>query len=439
MEHAPPEDGRDTAGSARRDPALPAGAAAGPGPARELDVVDTAYGGDGVARDGGKVVFVPGTLAGERVRARLVSDRKAFARAELLSVLTPSPDRVPPACPLALRPADDPGAPAPACPGCAYQHAAYAREVELKQRQFGDLLARLGGCDPGLADAPVPAPAPLGYRNKLVLRVQDGPDGRRLGYTAADRRTVIDLAACPLAHPALNALLARLRGTEGWLAGLPPNARVTLRFTGRDGAVHWVGAPSHRAPWLAEATPAGTLLVPRGAFFQVNPAAANLLVEAVTALLTRAAPDAVLDAYGGVGLFAFAALRAGIGRAVGIESDASAVAAARRNAGHLHLAGRVRFERGDAAAHLARASAALRPGRLAVVADPPRAGLSPAAVEALAAARPEELLYVSCAPDTLARDLKRLAAAGFAPRHARLFDLFPRTARFEALVRLQPA
>ncbi len=389
-----------------------------------LTITDVAYRGMGVARlEDGRVVFVPHTLAGERVKARLTRLRTNYAAAILLEVLEPAAARLPPACPLA-----------DACPGCCYQHAAYAEEVRCKQRQFARFIARVGAPE-GALEAPVAAPHPLAYRNKLVLHAQREGAHLRLGYVAGDNTTVLDVARCPLALDPLNARLAALRADTAYLAALDPQAPVTLRYTAADGALAWSGRPPPAAPWLTEQSVLGPLAVPRAGFFQVNPPVADALVSAVRERLRELRPARVLDLYGGVGVFALAAAQAGVPAVHGIEADAEAVRAATHNAAALGLTG-VTLAAGQAGALARRALRSLAGGG-AVIVDPPRRGLEPAVTAALATARPAHILYVACAPDMLARDVDRLRAAGYAVRSARLFDMFPRTPYFESLTWLE--
>ena len=374
-----------------------------------LAIEDVAYGGDGVARDPAcGVVFVPGAFVGEVVEAECVSRRKRFARARLTRVLEPSPDRIAPETAVV--------------PGMAYAALRYEAEVALKQRQLRALLARIGRlADPPLRD-PVPSPLRDHYRNKLTLHW----DGRALGYVGEDNRTILDTPHCPLSHPAINEALAALRHDPA-LRRLRPGARVVLRHTARDGVRLGLGAPP---PGLLTETLAGlSLTVAADAFFQVNLPCAELLL----ADFREAAQGArtVFDLYCGCGLFGFVAAQAGATRILGLETTPSAVRSATRNARALGLRADYRCAPAEALPE------ALPPADLWVV-DPPRAGLSETVRARLLRDGPPRLAYVSCAPDTLARDLAALAPA-YAVRSLRLFDFFPRTPHFETLALLSRA
>jgi 23S rRNA (uracil1939-C5)-methyltransferase len=389
---------------------------------RELDIADVAYGGRGVGRDAGMAVFVPGALPGERVRVRLTARHTRFAEAELCDVLTPAPARRPPGCPLC----DPARPPAQRCPGCRYQHVAYAEEVRIKERQLGALLARIGGFAAPPLEPAFAAPEPLGYRNKLVLHAGPGPV---LGYVAEDNRSLVDVPDCPLAVSAIRVELARRRAEPDTLRRLPAGTAVTFRYTAHDG-VSVRPLDRARPDMLTESTVLGALWAPARSFFQVHRAVADALALCVRDALDPARDTTAVDLYGGVGLFAFAATQAGCARVYTADRDPAAVDAARRNAAALGLpvTGLVM----DARAGLRHAVRDADPAHTAVIADPPRRGLEPDVLDTLLRLRPRRILMLSCAPDTLARDLKRLAR-GYTLESVRAFDMFPRTAAFECL------
>lgn len=393
-----------------------------------VTIHEVAYPGRAVARHDGQIVFLTGAWPGERVRARITRRHARHLEAELVEVLEPSPDRRSAACPLAER-----------CPGCRYQTLDYAAEVACKAAQLGSLLARIGG----LRDLPAietrAAPAALGYRNKLVLHADAGDPPAALGYVAEDNASVFDVPACPLAHPALNTLLAARRADPDFRRALRPHARATFRHTAADGALAWIGPADPAAPPLTEATPMGPVRVPRGGFFQVNPTVAGRLLETVGAWARAIeAVELIVDAYAGAGVMGFAAARARSAAVRAIESEAAGLRAACANAAALGIADyTARAATTEAALGGALADAPL--ARTLLIVDPPRTGLAPAVTRAIARRPPAWLLYVSCAPDTLARDLRALAAGGYRPERLALHDMFPRTPYFETAVWLARA
>lgn len=394
-----------------------------------------AYGGDGLARVDGRVVFIPGTITGETLCARVTALKKNYARAEPLEILSPSPFRIDPCCRV-----PDPDRDA-LCriPGCVYDHLAYGFERETKQRQLESFLRRL----PQNTDVPFlppfASPAPLHYRNKIVLHTDRRSGRMRLGYRMEPSHRVLDIHACPLACEAINVELARLRASDTFNR-LPPDGDVTLRYTPHDGAVGWMNdeASITACPdFLTETSIAGPLRVPRDGFFQVNPAVGDTLVRTVAEWFVQC-PDAagILDLYCGVGVFGFACMQAGGTRLTGIESGHAAVAAARLNAAALGIPAEFQCR---ALGHDARPLQGLLsdPGHTTAIIDPPRDGLPRDTALALAASGLRRILYVSCDPATLARDLALLLRCGYRLTQARLFDMFPRTAHFESLVDLR--
>jgi tRNA/tmRNA/rRNA uracil-C5-methylase (TrmA/RlmC/RlmD family) len=210
---------------------------------------------------------------------------------------------------------------------------------------------------------------------------------------------------------------------------------VTLRWTETDGALAWHEADRGQG-MLTETTALGPVDVPRRAFFQVNPSVSGPMLEYVTGLIKGQTPTYLLDLYCGVGLFALAAGKAGVRHVLGVEWQRAAVRAARRNARRLALPG-VQFvaERlhnciDEALKHVTR-------GDTMVVVDPPRKGVDKQSLSALARHRPRAIVYVSCAPDTLARDIATLRAGGYRVAGTQLFDMFPRTSHFESVTVLQ--
>ena len=369
----------------------------------ELSIVDVAYGkGAGVARTPEGVVFVPGAFTGERVEAEITQRKKHFATAKLTRILEPSTDRIAPETEVV--------------PGMVYAELAYPAEVALKDLQLRTLLQRLGGLhDLAFLREPVGSPITHHYRNKLTLHW----DGRRLGYIGEDNKTVIDTPQCPLSDPAINTTLTQLRADRPLLKSLRPGTRLTFRAS-PDGQVLMGTPPRGR---IHEAIGDLHLDVAADAFFQVNRAATALLLDAFKAQVDGA--RRVFDLYCGCGLFGLAAAQAGAREIFGLEVTPSAIESAKANAKHLGIAADYRCAPSE------KLPANLPAADLWVV-DPPRDGLSEVVRQHLLTHRPARVAYISCGPDTLARDLKALAPA-YAIESMQLFDFFPRTAHFETL------
>jgi tRNA/tmRNA/rRNA uracil-C5-methylase (TrmA/RlmC/RlmD family) len=408
----------------------------------EVTCHGVAHGGEAVARlADGRAVFIPFAVPGERVRIRVVGDRRRFARAELVEVLEPSPDRIDPACPHF-----GPGR----CGGCAWQHLRPEAQAELKARLVREQLAHLGG----LADVPVrPAlrpPAPGGpegfaYRERATLTA--GGDGR-LGFLRASSHEVHPVDRCPLLAGDLQELPGQLgrhprgakvrlrRGAGGErLVVLEASAAARTRFVAPAG-VAWATlrgngkvVEGEGAPFVTERVAGVELHVSAASFFQVHRAGAEALVDLVGRALRPAPGEALLDLYAGVGLFA-ATVGAGAGRVVAVESWKPAVRDARRNLREHPDATVLQDDVANALPRLEAADVA--------VLDPPRAGAGARVLQRLAALGPRAVALVSCDPAALARDVRILTDLGYPAAWVQPVDLFPQTAHVEAVTALYP-
>ncbi|HWQ13778.1 MAG TPA: 23S rRNA (uracil(1939)-C(5))-methyltransferase RlmD [Roseiflexaceae bacterium] len=448
----------------------------------ELTLDGIAQGGDAVGRWEGRVVFAAGGIPGERVRVRLREARAAFARGEVTEVLEASPHRVPPRVPGADH--------------MPWQHIAYEAQLRFRRTILAEQLAKIGGLAGAPVEETVPASPPWAYRSGARLHCDGTQVGYHAADTRAIReidsdpllRPVLDAAIPPLrqalwetggAHGPLEVALrasetygyvvaaltgpgarftraaARLAGR--WRSLYPPLAGVTVgedhggpRTEGRRsvGGGGWtasefdehdpptVGRSSVHGPQssvilgqatLVEELDAVSFELRPDTFFQVNLAAAEALLRLVRAGLALRGGERLLDVYCGAGTFALPLARA-VAEVVGVEEHSGAVADGRASAETSGI-GNVRFVVGRAEEALARLDGPFD----AVVLDPPRRGCHPRALEALLALAPARLVYVSCHPATLARDLKVLVEGGYRLLRSTPVDLFPQTAHVESV------
>ncbi len=394
------------------------------------------HGGEGVVRIEGKAVFVPGTIPGERVRVRVVDDRKNWARAELVEVLEPSPDRVEPPCPYV-----------PECGGCDLQHVGPDAQRRLKHRVVVEQLERLGG----LVDPPVEpcrAVGPdTGYRTHAQMHAAD--DGR-LGFHRAGSHDVVPVDHCLILTPATQ----RVRDVVG---DDTHAAEVQLRAHASGGTATAVLHPAPDAPLdmppeadgldVVLAQPDGSTVAFRGdgvlteqvadhtfrfdaaSFFQVNTGGAQAIVEEVLAAAGDLTGAIAWDLFAGVGLLSLP-LAAGGAQVVAVEGHADSVSWLAANAEEAGLDDRVRAVREDVAGFVLDDHDE-QPDL--VVLDPPRVGAGPDVVARLAELRPDTIVYVACDPAALARDAKALAQHGYTLRRAVPLDLFPMTHHVEVV------
>lgn len=388
----------------------------------EVEIADIAYRGRGVARVDGAVVFVRGVAPGEKVLARITSAKKNFYEAEAESILVASPARIPDCT---LLPDGNP------TPGCVYGHLDYAAEVAVKNGQLQNFFRKFQ-LPPELFEAPFASPHSLRYRNKSVFHIARSGNSVKIGYVGDDNRTVADIEECVLSHPEINASLREAR--RRLLKSPGRHESLTIRFTEKDGAVWWTDRAGKNAAWLTEKTSFGEVSVPPDGFFQVNPEVAAELVRCVSVWIREAGVESksVLDCYCGVGVFGFALASCGASHVLGVESGRNAIEAAKKNAERLGFAN-CRFVCATAAEA---AKKKLLGGFDFAVVDPPRGGMERETVDALISASPVNIVYVSCDPATLTRDLAFFLSAGYDIRKVRMFDMFPRTMHFESAVLL---
>jgi 23S rRNA (uracil1939-C5)-methyltransferase len=441
-----------------------------------IDIDDLAFGGEGVGRIDGYVVFVPGALPGDRVRVRLLQARARFGRGVIEAIESPSPQRVEAPCPYFGR-----------CGGCRLQHLAYEAQLALKQKQVADCLARLGGGLSGFQLRPiVAAPEIYGYRNKMEFTVAPRAGAPVVGLHEALRYdSVLDVERCLLQSDRMNALLdeARRSFAEGGLpaydqdsgegllrflmlregkrtgeamvnvvtsapavseltpmaerlrARVPETTSVVVNVNPKKASVA-VGVEEHLLAGrdhIRESLGGLTFQVSPGSFFQTNTVQAERLFELVLESAELSGGETVIDLYSGTG--AISLLLARRCRWVyGIEVAPAAVADAGRNAelnkidNCTFLSGEVRFVLPTLIARGVQAEV--------VVADPPRAGFHPKALGALRALRPARIVYVSCNPATLARDVGELTQGGYRLEWVQPVDMFPHTPHIEAVARL---
>ena len=397
-----------------------------------LKIEKTVYGGDGLGRLGdGRVAFVPGAYAGETVKAEIVEQKKRFVKTRLVGVEEAIPER------LAEK--------GPTVPGMVYADVAYDAEIRFKQDQLENFLWKVA--QTVLPLEVVPAVAPLAYRNKVVYHTERQHGRWVLGYREEPDHRVVDVTQDPLACPAINAALPSIRSavftllTQGARAvrqSAKAADNVTIRHTARDGVKWWLGEPPANLE-LCEQTAGLKFAVPADGFYQVNPQMADRLVKAVRDeyLSGIGVAPHVLDLYCGVGVFGLCCAQAAKAsvpdpiRLVGIESGRAAIACAKKNAAALGIPANFFCERVGGSLTRIKAGA-----RHTVIVDPPRGGLEPNVAPWLARLPAPRILYVSCDPATLTRDLATLTRTYDIAR-VKLFDLFPRTARFETLVVLE--
>jgi 23S rRNA (uracil1939-C5)-methyltransferase/tRNA (uracil-5-)-methyltransferase len=384
----------------------------------EVPITDLSNLGQGVGRVGDWVVFVPYALPGERVRARIWRNKKGYSEGDLVGILEASPERVEPRCPLFG-----------SCGGCQYQHYGYPAQLEWKRRQIGQLLAKMAGLEHPVNPCLGNPDWTYHYRSKITPHFRRPPEGEEtpIGFQKSYSRAIVDVPSCPIASAAINAALPvereRLRSEKGRfrkggtlllrdsLEGVETDMRATVRERVGDYTFRFVA----------------------GEFFQNNP---QMLPAMVDYAIDRAAGEGqafLVDAYCGVGVFGICGHRR-FQEVIGIEVSERAVELARENAA-ANGAGNISHRLGKAESLFT--GLHFDAPRTTVLLDPPRKGCDPDFLVQLTGFHPSRIVYVSCGPDTQARDVRELMAAGYRVEDVQPIDLFPQTRHIETIVTLK--
>lgn len=441
----------------------------------ELEITSLGHSGEGVGRYHGFTVFVPRALPGERVAATVETVKQNYAKARLDAVLAPAPARVAPPCPVYER-----------CGGCQLQHLDYPAQLAAKRQAVVDAVTRIGHLEGVTVHPTLGAADPWRYRNKMQFPVGLADGRLAVGCFASASHDIVDIDDCLIQHAANNGVARAVRaalqdlgippydersgrgvvrhvlgrvGTAGGevmavivtaTAALPRKdelvARLRREVPGLVSVVHNVNPQRtnvilgrHTATLWGRDTIADRLgdfvfRISARSFFQVNTAQAAVLYGQAERYAGLTGAETVIDAYCGTGTITlFLARRAA--KVYGIEVVADAIRDARANAA-ANGVGNAEFIVGDAVEVLPRLRAdGVRPH--AIVVDPPRAGCVPGVLDTFARMRPERIVYVSCNPASLARDLALLADAGYQTIEVQPVDMFPQTFHIESVVLLQ--
>ena len=364
-----------------------------------LTIHDLAFGGEGVGRVDEFVVFVPFVITGETVEVKITEVKKSFARGKLLRVITAAPERVAPECNYFTL-----------CGGCQYQHIDYAAQLRFKHKQIADLFERVGKISRAVIAPVLPCPAPYGYRNRIMIRSQwNGPAKKlEIGFIRTDNKFVEDIMECKIAEPALNEQITHVRANPPPKGGI----KVVLRVQPEN--------------WE----------VPRDSFFQNNFFLLPKLVDTVREFLQASGAKHLIDLYCGVGFFGIEVAGA-VDSFVGVEYDKLAIAAARQNVLNRKITNG-EFVAAKVEEILPTLLQKFSAEKTAVILDPPRKGCWPETLELLRQTKPAQVIYVSCHPATMARDLNILCADGvFELAQVQPLDMFPQTQHVECVADLR--
>jgi 23S rRNA (uracil1939-C5)-methyltransferase len=415
--------------------------------------------GEGVGEEEGYVLFVEGALPGERVEAELLVCKKRHGIAKLRKILRPSPDRVSPPCPLFGR-----------CGGCQLMHLSYPKQLEVKRQRVIDALERIGKIETSVEPC-LPSPLPLAYRNKIQLPIRIGSDEFALGLYSRSSHDLVEIDACfihcelgeevfqavqPLLkqeRPLLRHLLIKsalqtkqsLVILVGKKRPTPPLFQLAQKILKAHPSIQGVvynlqSGPENVILGPIYHTLAGsdtiqerlsdlTFQISAGSFFQVNPLQAERLYAKALDFAQPTGEETVLDAYCGVGTLSLFFARK-VKQVFGVECVPQAIENAKKN-GEMNGISNARFVCATSEESVAK----LPPIDIALL-NPPRKGCDPAFLNGIARLFPKKIIYISCDPATLARDLDHLHSCGYKVERIQPFDMFPQTAHVECVALL---
>lgn len=398
----------------------------------ELTLDNAAYGGDTVGRlPDGRVVFVPFSIPGETVRIRIISDKKKFARAELLEVLVSSPHRVTPRC-------QHFGV----CGGCHYQHIAYEQQLVIKRKILQDQLQRIGGLENPRIEKMTPSPVEYNYRNQIQFHISRD---KKLGFIRANKKGIIEISECHLPQNTLNDLWPLMEiepdsgvSTIALRLGVDDDILVILASEDLLNAEFNVQSlpvsVAHVSPGNVQILAGSAYTVMQvkkrnfrasaGSFFQVNTAMAEKMVNLIEENIPEGTRVA-LELYSGVGFFS-AFLAKQVEKLIAIESSESA---GEDFVVNLNDYDNVDLYQGQVEEILPMLD--VHPD--IILADPPRTGLSTDVLERIISLAPKLILYISCDPATLARDSRTLVEGGYSSKKFIPLDFFCQTYHIETL------
>jgi len=401
--------------------------------------------GEGVGRIEGKAAFIPYAIPGETVEIKIIEENKSYIRGHLLEVIEPSQDRVVPDCPHYFD-----------CGGCAYQHMTYSRQLELKRQIVQDSLQRIGKINAEVKPV-IGMEDPWRYRNKVDWHLQYKDDTIRMGYYKNESHELVDIQTCKLISQPMENLSLFLKDSISSVK-TGKSGSITIRESSLDGkllaildelkmmplelmedfpqlkAIYKKHGRQLSLAWgesgFEEQVKGIRCIISPLSFFQVNPSQAQVLYELVKDYCAPRSTDSLLDAFcgtGSIGLY----LSSHVKKVTGVENYSPAVANARENA----VKNKIRnceFIAGACETVIPQ----LKQKFDLVVLDPPRAGCKPEAISAIIASNPRTIVYVSCNPATLARDLALFTGAGYSIDQVQPLDMFPQTQHVECVVRI---
>ena len=371
-----------------------------------LKIESIAFGGHGVGRVDGFVIFVPFSAPEDVVEVEIVERKKKFARGRLLKIIEPSPQRTEPLCRYYGR-----------CGGCSYQHIDYEYQLIIKQKQVAEAFSRIGGMLQPQVSAVIPSPRIYGYRGKAQLHAAKTAGGFQLGFMDVSGVRIVDIEHCDIMDETINEQIQQTR------------IKGDVSFD-NDDLIFWSEPKDNSDEAIVRVVKGREFLVPRTGFFQANLYMTDRMVAEVCSLVGEKKRGTIIDACCGSGLFSIF-LAPYAQRMVGVEINEKSVKFARINA-ERHAIQNAEFICGDIEVVL-KDQIRNKDAVALIILDPPRTGLSPEALTAISGLESQGIIYVSCNPATQARDVKFLHELGYDLQSLQPLDMFAQTEHIETI------
>lgn len=418
------------------------------------NIVGMASEGQGIVRQEGLVTFIPYTAQGDKVHYRIVQQKKNFAIGQLLDIIDPSPERTTPLCQYYE-----------ICGGCQLQHINYTAQVEYKRKWIEDALRKIGKFQDLTVPPVTPANLQWAYRRRVNLVLRRHEDAFQAGYVATDNKSLVVVENCPIFTKEKDPILKAVQEISSLLKSSDPfDGKVTI-LKSNDGYIthfHFRNMPENVFVILSSCIKTypfitGILATSQRqsfefgnietscqidnlsfdftpkTFIQNHPEQSLNIYKTIENVAERLKPKSTLDLYCGIGISSLLLAKLG-GKVKGVELNPQSIELAKLNAKKNHL-GHAQFVIADVEKVLAQLLENDKPDLIVV--NPPREGLSPAVTKILGSKPAKTLLYISCMPSTLARDLKILCENGYKISSVQAFDMFPQTVHVETLVVLE--
>lgn len=416
-------------------------------------VENLAFGGQGIIRNEGKVIFVPFSAPGDLITCKITHVKKSFAFGTLLTVEKPSSDRIYPKCPYFGT-----------CGGCQIQHLNEKAQIIYKRQCVEEALLRIGKIDLKCGVDVIPSSTKWAYRRHITLRINRVVKSSQVGYIAADHHTFLSIQCCPIFHGQDDPILANVQEFIDSLKNFPQSGKLTLLknhnrqyilhftlpFTPKEHEKNFSKALTDYSNWsgILLSTPYQTFSYGQiesqisinsltftfnpGMFIQNHPEQSARIYHEIKQISKESEKHRILDLYCGIGISTLLIAKESA-TVTGIEYNPEAIRIAKTNALRNGI-NNVSFIASDVEKVLAKEIETQRP--TLIVMNPPRTGLSSQSRSLIAHSKARELIYISCFPSTLARDLQEFCSIGYKVVKCKAYDMFPQTGHVETLVHL---